>query len=177
VIRLRRPNGHRLILNADLIETIEASDDGSTSIVLTTGNLVVVAESPDTVREAVIAYRRAIGGGRMIDAALAVRLVSACAIVALVLVAIDVLARRAFGVRPRLRRYARLFEVVESISLPGGASLHAVRAGDRYVLLARSASSVVSLGDLPVDAVLHSFPNAHRAGAAVVADPATRGSS
>ncbi len=62
MIRLRRPNGHRLILNADLIETIEASDDGSTSIVLTTGNLVVVAESPDTVREAVIAYRRAIGG-------------------------------------------------------------------------------------------------------------------
>lgn len=60
VIELRRTSGHPVVVNADLIETIEIADDGTTSVVLTTGNLLVVRESPREIREAVVAFRRAL---------------------------------------------------------------------------------------------------------------------
>jgi len=62
VIALQRPSGHPLILNADLIETVERVG-ATTAVTLTTGNVIEVAETPDAVRVAVIAYRRAIAGG------------------------------------------------------------------------------------------------------------------
>jgi len=64
VIALRRPNGHPLIVNADLIETVESVTGGATAVTLTTGNVLEVVETPEAVREAVLAFRRAIVPGR-----------------------------------------------------------------------------------------------------------------
>jgi uncharacterized protein YlzI (FlbEa/FlbD family) len=62
VIALTRPNGHPVVVNADLIEIVEAADDGTTVVLLTTGNTLAVTETLDAVREAVVAFRRRIGG-------------------------------------------------------------------------------------------------------------------
>ncbi|GAC1443825.1 MAG: hypothetical protein NVS2B8_05380 [Vulcanimicrobiaceae bacterium] len=59
MIVLHRPNGHPLVVNADLIETAERVDE-TTAVNLTTGNVLEVVESPEDVRAIVIAYRRAI---------------------------------------------------------------------------------------------------------------------
>jgi len=61
VIELRRPNGFPILVNADLIETVEPSDEGATVVTLTSGNTLVIVDSLDAVREAVIAFRRRIG--------------------------------------------------------------------------------------------------------------------
>jgi uncharacterized protein YlzI (FlbEa/FlbD family) len=60
MIALTRPNGHPVVVNADLIETVESADDGSTVVLLTTGNVLSVNETPEAVRDAVIAFRRRI---------------------------------------------------------------------------------------------------------------------
>ena len=60
MISLQRPNGKPLLVNADLIETVEADESGTTVVTLTTGNSLVVTETPDAVREAVVAFRRSI---------------------------------------------------------------------------------------------------------------------
>ena len=60
MIALHRPAGHLVVVNADLIETVEADEEGATVITLTTGNVLAVAESPEAVREGVVAYRRSI---------------------------------------------------------------------------------------------------------------------
>jgi flagellar protein FlbD len=60
VISLSRPNGRPVIVNADLIETVERTDDGTTTVALTTGNVLAVMETPDAVRDAVVAYRRSL---------------------------------------------------------------------------------------------------------------------
>jgi len=62
VIVLTRHNGKALVVNADLIETVEAADDGTTVITLTTGNVLAVEESLEAVRDAAIAFRRRIAG-------------------------------------------------------------------------------------------------------------------
>ncbi len=62
MISLHRPSGQLLVLNPDLIETVERCDQ-ATAIVLTTGNVLEVVETPDAVRAAVLAYRRAIVAG------------------------------------------------------------------------------------------------------------------
>ncbi len=61
MISLDRRNGHAVIVNADLIELVESIDD-STVVTLTTGNVLEVAQSPEAVLEAVVAYRRRIAG-------------------------------------------------------------------------------------------------------------------
>ncbi|GEM_PF-2481157 len=60
MIALTRPNGHPIVVSADLIETVESADDGTTVIVLTTGNVLAVNEAPGAVSEAVVAFRRRI---------------------------------------------------------------------------------------------------------------------
>ena len=55
MIRVHRLNGAEMVLNAELIETIEASPD--TVIHLATGNKIPVRESLDVVMEKVIEYR------------------------------------------------------------------------------------------------------------------------
>lgn len=60
MISLERRNGHAVIVNADLIELVEAID-GATIVTLTTGNVLEVVQSPEAVLEAVVAYRVRIG--------------------------------------------------------------------------------------------------------------------
>jgi uncharacterized protein YlzI (FlbEa/FlbD family) len=61
VIALRRLNGQPVIVNADLIETVEADDEATTTIALTTGNVLAVLETPADVLAAVVAFRRSVG--------------------------------------------------------------------------------------------------------------------
>ncbi|MBN1621242.1 MAG: flagellar FlbD family protein [Endomicrobiales bacterium] len=58
MIKLHRLNGQDIILNAELIEAIEAIPD--TSIILYTGNRFIVKESPDEVRDLVLDYKSSI---------------------------------------------------------------------------------------------------------------------
>ncbi len=62
MITLARRNGQPVIVNADLIELVERSDDGATVITLTTGNVLEVVQLPHDVAETVIAYRQRIAG-------------------------------------------------------------------------------------------------------------------
>lgn len=61
MIRLTRLNHVPLVLNSDLIEHIEVTPD--TVISLTTGQKIVVLESPDDVVRRVVEFRRLILGG------------------------------------------------------------------------------------------------------------------
>jgi uncharacterized protein YlzI (FlbEa/FlbD family) len=60
VIELHRPNGFPLLVNPDLIETAEASSDGETIVTLTSGNTLVVRDSLEDLRAAVIQFRRSL---------------------------------------------------------------------------------------------------------------------
>jgi uncharacterized protein YlzI (FlbEa/FlbD family) len=63
VIALSRLTGHPVIVNADLIETVESSGEGETVVTLTTGNVLIVSETPQAVCDAALAYRRSIARG------------------------------------------------------------------------------------------------------------------
>lgn len=58
MITLTRINHASLILNSDLIEHLEVTPD--TVISLTTGQKLIVLESPEEVVERVVAFRRSI---------------------------------------------------------------------------------------------------------------------
>lgn len=65
MIEVTRLNGQLLVVNAELIETVEATPD--TVVTLTTGRKLVVREPVAEVARRVIAYRRALrvrGGDR-----------------------------------------------------------------------------------------------------------------
>lgn len=56
MIKVTRLNGQEIVVNADLIEYLEASPD--TIIALTTGKKIMVRESVDEVIEKIIEYRK-----------------------------------------------------------------------------------------------------------------------
>jgi flagellar protein FlbD len=56
VIALTRLNGQPVMLNCDLIESVES--DGETIITLTTGNAVVVREPLEEIERKVVAFKR-----------------------------------------------------------------------------------------------------------------------
>ena len=58
MIRLTRLNGTDLIVNNDLVKTIEATPD--TTLTLINGEKLMVKEPIDTVLERILAYRRQI---------------------------------------------------------------------------------------------------------------------
>jgi flagellar protein FlbD len=64
MIRLRRINHKPLVVNADLIEHIDATPD--TVLVLTSGEKLVVLESADEVIAKVIEFRREIAAGAQV---------------------------------------------------------------------------------------------------------------
>ncbi len=64
MIHLTRLNRLPLVLNADLIESIEATPD--TVISLTTGQKLVVREDAEEVVARVVAFRRAIYQGALL---------------------------------------------------------------------------------------------------------------
>ncbi|MBV9759787.1 MAG: flagellar FlbD family protein [Acidobacteriaceae bacterium] len=61
MIHLTRINRVPLVLNSDLIEHVEATPD--TVISLTTGQKILVLESPGEIVERVVQFRRSIAGG------------------------------------------------------------------------------------------------------------------
>ena len=64
MIALQRPNGKPILVNADLIETVESGEEGATVVTLTTGNALVVTDSPERIRASVIEFRRSIGAAK-----------------------------------------------------------------------------------------------------------------
>jgi flagellar protein FlbD len=66
VIALTRLNGQPVMLNCDLIESVE--QDGDTIVTLTTGNIVVVREPIEEIERKVVAFKRKIGGVHERDA-------------------------------------------------------------------------------------------------------------
>jgi len=59
MIRLTRLNRAPLVLNSDLIEHVEATPD--TVIALTTGQKIMVLESPEEIVQRIVDFRRSIG--------------------------------------------------------------------------------------------------------------------
>jgi flagellar protein FlbD len=60
MIALTRLNGQPVMLNCDLIESIE--EDEATIVTLTTGNAIVVLERMPEIEEKVVAFKRKISG-------------------------------------------------------------------------------------------------------------------
>jgi flagellar protein FlbD len=61
MIKLTRLNNHPLVVNCDLIKSIENAPD--TVLTLVTGDKIIVSESTEQVLELVIAFRRAVLAG------------------------------------------------------------------------------------------------------------------
>ncbi|HUI55985.1 MAG TPA: flagellar FlbD family protein [Bryobacteraceae bacterium] len=66
MIYVTRLNHTPVVLNCDLIEQIETTPD--TVISLTTGQKIMVLESPDEVVERVVNFRRSIAAGPRLSA-------------------------------------------------------------------------------------------------------------
>jgi len=60
MIPLRRLNGHPIMVNADLIESLEETPD--TVVTLTSGNKLIVRDSMDEIRDRIIDFKRKIHG-------------------------------------------------------------------------------------------------------------------
>ena len=58
MIRLHRLNGAEVVVNAELVETVESHPD--TVLVLATGNKFVVQESVSEVIQRVVEYRKSV---------------------------------------------------------------------------------------------------------------------
>ncbi|MGP6156420.1 MAG: flagellar biosynthetic protein FliO [Vulcanimicrobiaceae bacterium] len=95
------------------------------------------------------------------DFALAGRMLGAFAVIALVLFALQFVART--GLRQQLSSGGsrRLVTVLDTTFLPNAASLHVVKVADKYVLIGRSGGHIATLSEIPpekVDAWLSSQP-------------------
>lgn len=62
MIKLERLNGEEFVVNAELIETIEARPD--TIITMTTGEKYIVRNSADEIVRKIISYKTSIGKPR-----------------------------------------------------------------------------------------------------------------
>jgi flagellar protein FlbD len=58
VIKVTRLNGSELVINADLLETVEATPDSV--LTLTTGHKYIVREDVEEIVARVVSYKRAI---------------------------------------------------------------------------------------------------------------------
>ena len=67
MIDLTRLNGHRLVLNCDLIKYAEATPD--TTLTLVTGEKLIVSESPEILTARIAAYRAGVLAQAWPDAA------------------------------------------------------------------------------------------------------------
>lgn len=61
MIYLTRLNGERFLLNAELVQEVEATPD--TIVTLTTGKKFMVVEGVEAIRDAVIGYKHTIAAG------------------------------------------------------------------------------------------------------------------
>ncbi|MEA2665657.1 MAG: flagellar protein FlbD [Candidatus Eremiobacteraeota bacterium] len=60
MIALRRLNNQPIMVNPDLIESLEATPD--TVVTLTSGNKLIVRDTMDEVRERIVEFKRRIYG-------------------------------------------------------------------------------------------------------------------
>jgi flagellar protein FlbD len=60
VIQLTRLNGQPIMVNADLIESVETTPD--TVITLVSGNKLIVRDSMDTIQQRIVEFKRKIYG-------------------------------------------------------------------------------------------------------------------
>jgi flagellar protein FlbD len=60
MIALRRLNNQPVMLNPDLIETLEATPD--TVVTLTNGNKLIVRDTMDEIRDKIVEFKRRIHG-------------------------------------------------------------------------------------------------------------------
>lgn len=60
MIALNRLNNQPIMVNADLIETLESTPD--TVVTLTSGNKLIVRDSPEEIQAKIIEYKRQIHG-------------------------------------------------------------------------------------------------------------------
>lgn len=60
-VSLPGKSDRHVLLNPHLVESAEEAGEGRTALILTTGKRFVVTESPDEIRNLIIAYRREIG--------------------------------------------------------------------------------------------------------------------
>lgn len=60
MIALTRLNGHPVMVNSDLIESVEQTPD--TVVTLTSGNKLIVRDSMDTLQQKIIDFKRKIYG-------------------------------------------------------------------------------------------------------------------
>lgn len=67
MITLTRLNGRPVMLNCDLIESVEEGT-GETIVTLTTGNVVVVGEPMAEIERKVVAFKQSIYAARHRDA-------------------------------------------------------------------------------------------------------------
>jgi flagellar protein FlbD len=66
MIWVTRLDGSPLLLNVDLVVTIERTPD--TLVSLTTGDTVLVRESPDELVDRITRFKRAVSSGAAVDA-------------------------------------------------------------------------------------------------------------
>jgi len=62
MIKVKRINGEEVVINAELIETVEARPD--TTISLSTGNKIIVKDTVSEVIEKIMEYRRLVNQKR-----------------------------------------------------------------------------------------------------------------
>lgn len=60
MIALRRLNNQPIMVNPDLIESLEATPD--TVVTLTSGNKLIVRDTMDEIRERIVEFKRRIHG-------------------------------------------------------------------------------------------------------------------
>ena len=60
MIALRRLNNQAIMVNPDLIETLEATPD--TEVTLTNGNKLIVRDTMDEIRDKIVEFKRRIHG-------------------------------------------------------------------------------------------------------------------
>jgi len=65
MIKVKKINGEEVVINAELIETVEARPD--TTISMATGNKIIVKDTVSEVIEKVIEYRRLVNQKRTKD--------------------------------------------------------------------------------------------------------------
>jgi flagellar protein FlbD len=60
MIALRRLNNQPIMVNADLIESLESTPD--TVVTLTSGNKLIVRDTPEEIQEKIVDYQRRVQG-------------------------------------------------------------------------------------------------------------------
>ncbi len=89
------------------------------------------------------------------------RLLAACIVVGLVLYALQIVARGVARRGATAMPGGRIVAVLETTALPNAASLHVIRVAERYLLVARSASQIAMLCEIPGEQVMaaHAVPS------------------